>query len=362
MGSIGSRSVTVHHVRAALGGARRLGIDTAPLLQRAGIPPLLLGDDAARVAPERFAHLVRELHAATGDEFLGLGSAPSRPGTFAMMCHLCVGCADLGAAVRRAARFYGLFPGGPDLVLERHGGEAVFAVRGDLGARPEGRFLAESALVVFHRLASWLTGRPLPLRWVRLACPPPPYTAEYALVFGCPVRFGRPGSGPAAAAAFDARHLTAPVVRDEEALRELLRRAPAGLIGRPGPAAAVTVAEQVRRAFVHALREGRPARLPEVAQLAARLAVSPATLRRRLQEEGTSYQRLKDQVRREAALAHLTEGREPIAELAARLGYSEDTAFHRAFRRWTGTTPGAYRLRGAVRTHRQSADHHGQES
>ncbi|MEH6379787.1 AraC family transcriptional regulator, partial [Streptomyces sp. KLMMK] len=72
------------------------------------------------------------------------------------------------------------------------------------------------------------------------------------------------------------------------------------------------------------------------------------------QEEGTSYRRLRDQVLREAAVAGLAEGREPIAELAARLGFSEDTAFHRAFRRWTGTTPGAYRLLGGRERGRQS--------
>ncbi|MGG8407039.1 helix-turn-helix transcriptional regulator, partial [Streptomyces sp. 12297] len=84
---------------------------------------------------------------------------------------------------------------------------------------------------------------------------------------------------------------------------------------------------------------------PALGEVAGRLAVSPATLRRRLGAEETSYQQLKDQVRRDAAIAGLAEGGEPIAELAARLGFSEDTAFHRAFRRWTGTTPGAYRTR-----------------
>ncbi|MEU1025768.1 helix-turn-helix domain-containing protein, partial [Streptomyces sp. NPDC005904] len=75
-------------------------------------------------------------------------------------------------------------------------------------------------------------------------------------------------------------------------------------------------------------------------------------LRRRLAEEDTSYQRLKDAVRRDAAIAGLVEGHEPIADLAARLGFSEDTAFHRAFRRWTGTTPGAYRTDTASGAHR----------
>ncbi|WP_190112106.1 AraC family transcriptional regulator [Streptomyces cinnamoneus] len=340
---MGSPGITVHHLRAALGGARRLGLDTVPLLQGAGIPPLLLGDDTAQVTAEQFARLVRGLHRATGDEFLGLGAAPSRPGTFAMMCCTCLACPDLGAALERAVRFYGLFPGGPDLGLERQGGEAVFAVRNDLHGHPEGAFLAECMMTLWHRLAGWLIGRRIPLRWARFAHPAPPYAAEYPLMFGCPVRCGARPS-PTAAAGFDARWLAAPVVRDEEGLGELLRQAPAGLLSRREYG--TTVAEQVRHALLRSLGEGRPARLPEVAQLAARLAVSPATLRRRLQEEGTSYRRLKDQVRRDAAITGLAEGREPIAQLAARLGFSEDTAFHRAFRRWTGMTPGAYRLHG----------------
>ncbi|MBB5122811.1 AraC family transcriptional regulator [Streptomyces eurocidicus] len=332
------RTITVHYVRAALGGARRLGIDTVPLLQGARIPPLLVGDDRARVTPEQFARLVTALRRATGDEFLGLGPAPSRAGTFAMMCYACVACRDLGGALERGTRFYGLFPGGPDLVLERAEGEVVFAVRSDLRGFAEGRFLTECLIVIWHRLASWLIGRRIPLRWAEFAYPAPPYASEYDQLFGCPVRFGarRTGTG------FDPRWLAAPLVQDETALEELLRRAPAELLSRREYG--TTVAEQVRRSLVLAMRERRAARLPEVAQLASLLAVSPATLRRRLREEGTSYRRLTDQVRQEAAVSSLLEGREPIAELAARLGFSEDTAFHRAFRRWTGTTPGAYRL------------------
>ncbi|MFE5870515.1 AraC family transcriptional regulator [Streptomyces roseifaciens] len=339
-----SRTITVHHVRATLTGPRRLGIDTVPLLQSARIPPLLLGDAHARVAPEQFARLVIAVRQATRDEFLGLGPVPSRPGTFAMMCHASIGCPDLGTALRRATRFYGLFPGGPDLAVERTGPDAAFAVRTDLRALAEAPFAAECLVLVWHRVASWLIGRRIPLRWAEFAHPAPPYAGEYGLLFGCPVRCGAPRTR----AGFDPRWLAAPVVRDEAGLAELLRRAPAGLLSRREYG--TTVAEQVRHALARALREAAPqrraARLPEVAQLAARLAVSPATLRRRLQEEGTSYRRLRDQVLREAAVAGLAEGREPIAELAARLGFSEDTAFHRAFRRWTGTTPGAYRLLG----------------
>lgn len=354
-------TIAVHHVRAVLSGARRAGVDTVPLLQAARISPLLIGDERARIGADRFARLVKEVQRATGDEFLGLGPLPSRRGTFAMMGLACLGCPDLGTALERAVRFYGLFPGGPEMAVTVEGGagarsgpasgpdpgpgaayaalSAEFSIRTDLRPYPEATFLAESVMIIWHRLSSWLVGRRIPLRHARFAHPAPAHAHEYELLFGCAVRFGAPRT----AAVFDARWLTAPVVRDEAALTAMLRRAPADLLSRREYG--TTVTERVRRTLVLALRAAGPARLPEAAEVAARLAVSPATLRRRLQEEGTSYRRLKDAVRRDAAISSLAAGREPIAELAARLGFSEDTAFHRAFRRWTGTTPGAYRLR-----------------
>ncbi len=325
----------MHHVRALLAGARGSGIDTVPLLQEAQIPPLLLGDDRARITPAQFARLFRALYRTTQDEFLALSPVPSRPGTFAMMCHASLGCRDLGAATERAAAFYGLFPGGPELALEVVGDEARFTVRNEF-ARDEDRFLTECVLAIWHRLSSWLVGRRIPLAYAAFRYPPPPHLEEYETLFDCPVRFGEDRTG----AVFAAHWLTAPLVRDEPALDAMLRRAPFDLLSRPEYG--TTVAEQVRRTLAQRLRTSP--RLPALGEVAARLAVSPATLRRRLQQEGTSFQQLKDHVRRDAAIAGLAESGEPIAELAARLGFSEDTAFHRAFRRWTGTTPGAYRI------------------
>ncbi|MFJ2744392.1 AraC family transcriptional regulator [Streptomyces sp. NPDC087440] len=336
---MGKQTISVHHVRAVLRGVERAGVDTVPLLQAAQIPPLLLGDDRARVTSVQFARLFRALYRTTQDEFLGLSAAPSRPGTFAMMCYAALGCPDLGRAMERGTAFYALFDGGPDLSLTRTPTEAVFTVHNGLGSdedRYEDRFLTECMVIIWHRLCSWLTGSRIPLRWAEFGYPPPPHEAEYGSLFGCPVRFGAART----AAGFDVRWLSAPLVRDEESLDALLHRAPFDLLTRREYGA--TVAEQVRRALAQALRTSP--RLPSLPDTAARLAVSPATLRRRLDRENTSFQQLKDAVRRDAAIAGLAEGREPIAELAARLGFSEDTSFHRAFRRWTGTTPGAYRV------------------
>ncbi|MCX3059706.1 AraC family transcriptional regulator [Streptomyces beihaiensis] len=340
------RTIGVRHVRALLGGARGRGLDTAALLHAARIPPLLTADPRARVTERQFAALFRRLYAATQDEFLGLGAAVSRPGTFAMMCRASLGCPDLGAAVRRGAEFYGLFPGGPELALEpaESDTDAALYVR---GARPPSGggdpYLTECVLAIWHRLCGWLIGHRIPLTGVDFAFPAPrpgeERLAEHRELFGCDVEFGAPHSR----ARFGRRWLAAPLVRDEPALDAMLRRAPVELLARRPYA--TTTAEHVRAALAAALRSG--ARLPALTELADRLAVSTATLRRRLAVEATSYRAVRDDVLREAALASLADGRASVESVARRLGFAEDTSFHRAFVRWTGTTPGAYR-RAAV--------------
>jgi len=71
--------------------------------------------------------------------------------------------------------------------------------------------------------------------------------------------------------------------------------------------------------------------------------MSPRTLRRRLESEGTSFQTLRDAVRKESALEHIRETELALSEIAYLLGFGETSAFHRAFRRWTGETPAQYR-------------------
>jgi AraC-like DNA-binding protein len=76
--------------------------------------------------------------------------------------------------------------------------------------------------------------------------------------------------------------------------------------------------------------------------------VSPTTLRRRLDAEGTSYQGIKDELRRDAAVHHLCGTRLSIADIASALGFQETSAFHRAFKRWSGVQPGEYRRRAEL--------------
>ncbi|WP_416961914.1 AraC family transcriptional regulator [Streptomyces sp. Agncl-13] len=341
-----ARSVAIHHVRAALRGAERHGLDIAPLLEQAAVPPELLEVPLARVSPQQFARLTKAVWEALDDELQGLGPQPLKVGTFAMMCHAVVHCSpDLRTAINRSSTFYGLFPGGPRFQLEEADGELAQAA-GESGQAADAsrlvfdltgfddpdHYLAESATVVAHRFAGWLIRRRIPLTRVEFSHPAPPHALEYDLLYGAPCAF----RAPRTALVFDRALLELPVLQDESGLHAFLRRAPGDVLARLDYGS--TAAAQVRRLLGQSL----PDRMPDPQDIAARLAMSAQTLRRRLAAEGTSFQRIRDQLRRDVAIAALAEGTVSIEDLAHRLGFSEPSAFHRAFKRWTGSAPRSY--------------------
>ncbi|MCP2260741.1 AraC-type DNA-binding protein [Streptoalloteichus tenebrarius] len=335
-----TRTIAIHHVTAALRGARRRGLAVDALLTAAGIAPVLLSQPRARVTPDQFARLVKKLWDALDDEFLGFGAVRGRRGTFATMGLLAVHSPDLGTALRRASAFYALFADEEPVRLDVEGDTARLVTRLSMVDDPE-HFLTESVLVIAHRFANWLVRTRIPLLLAEFDYPQPAHRAEYDLIFGCPQEFGAPRT----AISFAATHLDRPVLQDEASLAGFLHRSPADLLARRdyGSTTGARVHTLLARA-VHAGAAGPGgAGLPGLEQVATRLSVSPQTLRRQLREEGTAFSRIKDQVRRDAAVAALVAGRESIEELAVRLGFSEASAFHRAFRRWTGASPGSYR-------------------
>jgi AraC-like DNA-binding protein len=337
-GGAPARSVSIHHVRASLRGAERHGVDISVLLAKAGIPPRLLEVPLARVSPQQFARLTNQVWHALDDELQGLGSHPLKVGTFAMMCHAVVHCPDLRSALNRCSAFYRLFPGGPRFHLEENPGEETGVhdearVVFDLAAFDDpDHYLAESATAVAHRLAGWLIRRRINLTRVEFSYPAPAQVLEYELIYGAPCAF----QAPRTALVVDRSVLDRPVLQDEAGLRAFLSRAPGDVLARLDYGS--TAAAQVRRLLGQSL----PDRMPRPADVAVRLAVSTQTLRRRLAAEGTSFQQIRDQLRRDVAVAALAAGTVSIEDLAQQLGFSEPSAFHRAFKRWTGSAPRSY--------------------
>jgi AraC-like DNA-binding protein len=181
--------------------------------------------------------------------------------------------------------------------------------------------------------AAELAGRRVVPREVHLPYPRPTDVAELARTLGGTLIFERtPG-----ALVFETSDLELPVVGADPTLGGYLNDL-AEKVLQAMPRAA-TFQDRVRRAIWSGLRSGRI----DLACVAADLAVSARTAQRRLRDEGTSYAALLDDVRRELAMSMLRGKDVAVYEVAFLLGYAEPSTFHRAFRRWTGTSPREFR-------------------
>ena len=323
-------SIAGHFVCAALVGAQRRGAPIEAWLSEAGIPMSVLEEPRARVSSEQYARLIQLIWQGLDDELLGFGERRLPYGSFALVCQSMIRCRTLGQALKRALHVYRLLQAPVGLQLQREGDQA--SLLGDTQALLDpDHYVTESLLVIWHRTASWLIGQRIALTEVRLDYAAPPHHAEYRLLFGAPVTF----EADATALCFPARYLDAPLLQDENSLRIFLERSPYDLLSRPERGN--TLVASIRRMLAQTGSD------LDADTAASQLAMSPQTLRRRLHEEGVSFQTLKDHWRRDLAINLLSDSTLPLAEIAQRTGFSEPSALHRAFKKWTGLSPGAYR-------------------
>jgi AraC-like DNA-binding protein len=328
-------TIAIHHVEQVLQGARRRGVATGPMLQRAGIPEALMEAPLARVSQEQYARLLRVVQRTLRDEFWGLCSRPLRLGSFAQCCRLLIHTPTVAEALRVGFRyFHGELP---DFVARLGVADGVATVRIVTPQAPDPSLLyAERTFLFFtFGVSSWLAARRIPLLHVDYRGSPPPNVTETARVFQARLRYGQPHFG----LSFDARWLQLPIVQNKQTLREFLQQAPANLLVKYRDKTSIT--ERIRRLLRSHLRGEMPS-LDEVSRV---LGMTPQTLRRRMQEEGQGFQSLKDHLRRDAAIEYLARPDMTLLDIADQLGFSEASTFHRAFKKWTGVAPGEYRQR-----------------
>jgi AraC-like DNA-binding protein len=312
--------------------AHQRGLDTPGILQAAGLSETLLEADVARVPARAYAALWALLADAMDDEFFGMDRHPMRRGSYRLMCHAVLSCQTLGHALQRMLTFLRAVMDDlrGELVVD---GSCVRLVLHDTGHRPQRMFAYATWLMLVHGLACWLVGRRLPLLAARFRCPEPAEVHDYRTRFCENASF----DAERTEVLLDAGCLDLPVIQDDGSLAAFLREAPANLLVKYRNDASISA--QVRRR----LRRIEPAGWPDLPALSRGMRLSQATLQRRLKDEGLSYQQLKDDLRRDLAVDLLSYTAESTAEVAARLGFSEPSTFHRAFKKWTGLSPGRFR-------------------
>jgi AraC-like DNA-binding protein len=327
---VAARTVAIQIVRAAVAPALLQGADVELVLREAGIPRELLDEDAARVTEAQAARLIQVLWATTGDEMVGMGPRPIPRGTFRMVTLGLIHTPDLRTALTRLIEFAGIGIGFEVTVVP--GANTTRMVFESSGHTRADQLVRAIGMVVGHRFAGWLIGRKIMLASVELPEPAPPH-ADYPSIFGVAPEF----DAPTAAVTFDSGYLTAPLVRSEAELLDFLRKLPGELLFRRDYD--TSASSRVRKM----LERRTTPDTATVDDVAKPLNVSAQHLRRLLRDEGTTFREIKEDILRDEAVTALASGRETIDELSDRLGFSEPSAFRRAFRRWTGSPPGSYR-------------------
>ena len=329
-------------IQALLAQARAYEKDVPAILHRAGFPfdPLTQGMQAVFVSREQYSRLCMELFHELGDESGGIiPDLRTPPGTLRLIALSMLNSTSLAAALKRAIEFNAV-------CRVRYGADIINSVEVNAGRkeaaltylsiddRPGAQHSVLCSLAIWLRFCAWLIGQPIDITEASCAGPRPAFLAGMRHFFPCPVHYDRPLNS----VSFSARHLDAPVARTQEQLKAFLKLAPYHLVIDP---LAVTrgVTHRIREILGDDFRE----EMPSFDELTERLNMSARTLRRRLEKEGTSYQRIKDNARRDVAITLLSRDGLTVSEVAEQTGFSDPSAFHRSFKKWTGQSPGSYR-------------------
>jgi AraC-like DNA-binding protein len=329
-------TVGIQQVQNILKGAVHHKLDVAPLLAQAGIPAALLESPLARISQGQYSLLIRSLRRALRDELWGLMSHPLAPGSFGQCMHRLVRAGTLEQALREGFSFYHLLlqDFSPRLTVHEDTAQVQLVARRAVDARLD--YAIKAFMLFTFNAASWLVARRIPLLTVDYT--DTSSSSDTSRVYQVPVRHVQHHVG----ISFAAHWLGLPVVQSAQSLREFLAGSPANLIVKYRDHGSVT--DRIRRL----LRKRLGGDLPSLEEVGDALALTPQTLRRRLRDEGRGFQQIKDELRRDAAIELLLQTPLPLLEIANRVGFSEASTFHRAFKQWTGVAPGEYRhSRGA---------------
>jgi AraC-like DNA-binding protein len=327
--------VAVAFLRALLDRAAASRVDTTRILEAIGVTRTTLVDVNGWVPVGAVARAWVLVSEQAADPDFGLHAAETLPiGVYGVLEYATMSSPDIGETLQRVARYYRLMGAMSELGLDVGAAGCRVTLRPvvDIGPLELLRHYHEYTFAFLVSRGRMLGGERVAPSEVRFMHPEPATgVAEHARVFRAPVRFDQPMNELLVARAV----MDIPLRAADPAVSAILAKTGETMLA----AEAGDPLDRVRTAVGAALDAG-DARLEVVAR---RLGVGARTLQRRLGGRGTNYARLLDDVRREKAQQWVEQGTMSLGEIAFGLGFSEPSAFHRAFKRWTGRTPGRYR-------------------
>ena len=311
------------------------GVDCRQLFDELGMDYAALDDPEARFPQDGMTRLWQRALEISGNPAIGLNMARVvRPSSFSVVGYSLMSSRTLREGLARLVRYQRIIAEGADLSLRAELDCYVLrlAIHGDrLPPAPQS---AEASLAYMLAFCRWVAGPSVQPLQVRLQGPAPTELTRYREVFGAPLQF----ASQEYALVFPRDVLERPLPTANEALAQLHDRFAGEYLARFSDS---RVSHMARQVLCRLLPQGEPKR--EV--VAQALHLSQRTLQRRLQEEGSSFQGLLEDTRRELAMQYLAQPERSLLEIAYLLGFADPSNFFRAFRRWFDCTPGEYRTR-----------------
>jgi len=328
--------VTISYANHLLITAERLGASRELLLAQNHLPPNLLEDGNERFDLVDFMRLGYSAIKMTGQSALGLhlggSSTITRLGYPALAA---MTSPNLGEALRIITHYEHIsgrcYRGTSSIVQDPSETRLQFysiAPYNDYTC-----FVVDTVLSTWNALIQRLTEREDLIQEVRIEFPEPSYSGDYKNFFSCPVTFNQDHNALILAPGA----METPMVHKDSHLYHSLLEQCDHLLSQ------VTLSDSFCNKVLKALGTMLHDKSPTIGEIAQQLGIPIWTMRRKLKEEGTSYQNLVDQMRKDVALSYIKNTDLSFGEIAYLLGFSTPGAFQRAFKRWTGKTPGEYR-------------------
>lgn len=295
------------------------------------LPPGLNLDSAdqlARLPAEAYCQWLIKAAERLRDPLLGLHLGQTiQPAHLGALGYVLLACENLGATLLRIQRYHRLVH---DINPVQHRVvEGNLELQWGIAHGRPGALFDENGITSIVQFGRDVCGQRLALAQVDFVNPPPDDIRPYEAYFGCPVRFGQ----PITRLAIPVDCLAAPLRQPDPTLLRLMEeQVDAAMAQLPQ---AGDLAEMTRRVVAHLAPRGTP----ELEQVAHELRLSPRVFYRRLAEQGLNFRALREAALRQLAELHLRDPRLTLAEVGALVGYSEQSAFSRAFKRWSGMPP-----------------------
>ena len=328
-------TISIDLVHEALHDAQKKHFDISAILHKSGIPSELLLSSKTRVSVSQYAALWTHLADVMDDEFFGMDQHAMRRGSFKLLSKIVMHNSTLGDALKQILQFLNLVLDDlhSDLTIEDH---FAYIVIYDQQA-PKRMFSYATYLMLIHTLLCWLSGQRILLNQIQFKCDAPLDDHDYKVRFCENIHYQASQNY----IQLDASYLSLPIKQDTRSWYQFLQQTPENLLVRfKNPYA---LSSQIRKQLL----DVPPAEWLEFYELAVKMNMSEATMHRRLKSEGVIYQQLKNDIRRDTAIDFLTHTDKSLQDISEELNFHDPSAFHRAFKKWTGVSPGAYRQNNA---------------